>query len=168
VGIIPYATGERGFTANPKASQAYAFSGDEYHRISYYLRQCLWGMLKEPNGFIINYVTTDVYDSGKQILGNPAGDALKVMLDMGDYTIAERIKLFDESVVLLRFVQANRSRYVIWDRQNRPLTLNLPLELKNANIITYQGKKKKVSAEGGYLSNISFDGMPLFINPENF
>jgi hypothetical protein len=48
--------------------------GDAARKADYYTRQCLWGIYKEPRGFLINYVTYDVYNSGKQIVDdlNPA------------------------------------------------------------------------------------------------
>ncbi|MBC8034005.1 MAG: hypothetical protein H7Y03_07660 [Chitinophagaceae bacterium] len=165
---IPYATGERGFTANPKESQAYAFSGNEYLRISYYLRQCLWGMYKEPHGFVINYVTTDIYNSGKDILYNPAGEAIKLMLDnVGDFHLEARISFHDEGIVLLKFIKGDKEKFVAWDRFNRSLHLNLPIKSKRTEITNYQGKVTRINKDADYLESIEIGSMPIFIHPNS-
>lgn len=163
---IPYSTGERGFTANPKSSQAYAFAGNEQERINRYIRQNLWGIYKEPRAFIINYVTYDVYESGKQIIDNPAGESLKVMLDvLGDYTFASRIKFYDDDVVLLKFSKDGINRYAVWDRAGRNLSLNIPVYAEKTFLYDLNGKKTEIKQDT-YLENIPVSGSPVFLQPE--
>lgn len=162
---IPYCTGERGFTANPKPGQAYAFAGNETRKTSYYLRQCLWGIYKEPRGFIINYVTHDVYGSGKEIVGNATGAALKTMLDiLGDYEFRERVSLQDENVVLLKFAKGNEERFAVWDRSNGEQVRNLPIYGTKAILLTPDGRSREAKLKD-YLPDVVITGMPLFIIP---
>ncbi len=123
-GGIPYCTGERGFTANPRLNQRYAFAGSEARAADYVTRQCLWGIYREPRGFTINYVNYSVYDCGKDIVDTPLGVALQAMLDsLGDCEFAERVVLPNPDIVMLRFVQGEESRYAIWIRAEKELEL---------------------------------------------
>jgi polysaccharide biosynthesis protein PslG len=162
---VPYCTGERGFTANPKPSQAYAFAGNENRRISYYLRQCLWGIYKEPKGFIINYVTHDIYNSGKEIIGNQAGNAIKTMLEvLGDFEFKERIHLKDEQIVLLKFTRGSEARYAVWDRGNQRQVLNLPVYADKTTLVTTGGQYKSLQNKE-YLPEVEVSGSPVYLIP---
>jgi hypothetical protein len=162
---IPYCTGERGFTSNPIPSQYYAFVGNEKRKTAYYTRQCLWGIYKEPRGFTINYVTYDVYNSGKEIVDNATGVAIKSMLDvLGDFEYKERIDLFDDKIVLLRFVKGSEERFAIWDRTNQEKEVNVPVESNKALVYTNEGSS--TTATGTRNSILLRVGeAPLYIVP---
>ena len=163
---IPYCTGERGFTSNPKPSQHYAFVGNKDRKVSYFLRQCLWGIYNEPRGFIINYVNYDVYDSGKDIVGSEVGEAMRNMLDiLGDYVFERRIDVNSENIVFLRFEDGKKARYVVWDRSNTESKTILPLCSSPIELIDKYGKSS-VSEADKYGIEVTVGESPLFLIPK--
>ncbi len=167
---IPYCTGERGFTANPKLSQRYAFVGNNDRKVSYFLRQCLWGIYKEPKGFIINYVNYDIYGSGKDIVDTEVGEAMKNMLNiLGDWIFDRRIDVGDENIVFLRFKDAKDGkdvRYVIWDRSNTESKIVLPLRSSQIDLIDKWGNSSDLKS-GKYGAEVTVGESPLFLIPQH-
>ena len=163
---IPYCTGERGFTANTKPGQRYAFVGTERRKADYYTRQCLWGIYKEPCGFTINYVTYSVYDCGKEIVDNESGVAIKSMLDvLGDFEFKERIDLLDDKIVLLRFVKGEEERFAVWDRTNLDKESNIPVGADKARVYDNEGKSFTASGRRGSVL-LKVGQSPVYIVPE--
>ncbi len=161
---IPYCTGERGFTANPKESQRYAFVLNEECRAACYVRQCLWGIHKEPRGFTINYVTYSVYDCGKGILDTDTETALSVMLNvLGDAVYVSRIDTGIDSVVLLKFEQNGIPRYAVWNQNDNLVRIALPIE-PDAYLYDMMGNVQKAEGNGEYLT-VTVGQTPVYIVP---
>ena len=87
------------------------------------------------------------------------------MLDvLGDFEYKERIDLFDDKIVLLRFVKGSEERFAIWDRTNQEKEVNVPVESNKALVYTNEGSS--TTATGTRNSILLRVGeAPLYIVP---
>ncbi len=162
---IPYCTGERGFTANPRPNQRYAFVGTEERAADYFTRQCLWGICKEPRGFTINYVNYSIYDCGKDVVGTPSGTALQAMLNtLGDYEYRRRIELNDPDTVMLQFERGDERRYAIWNRANRVVETNVFIQTNQATVVANDGTSATIEGKMGGIQ-LRIGPSPKYIKP---